>query len=147
MRKIKISKIVLLSGIVISFTLSLSYLIKSFINMEFENADFVSDTTFLFSNLTTLVILIFVLRRSYLSERIKPKFLFSWYSLLALLTYISMAVEILVYNIFKYGITNNEFFIEKIITFLFAIFCLTSAIYMLTRKDINKTTVEKYNNF
>ena len=132
----KISRLIITLGIIGTFILSLSYLIKSFKSMKINDNDFINNTSFLFSNITTMVILIYVLRKLYLKVNKKPNLLFSKYSIFIFLIYITIALEILLYNIFQFEITKDTFIIDKIITLSFGICCIITTIYMLKNMDL-----------
>lgn len=133
MKTNKICNLILTIGVISSFIISLIFLFKSYSSLQFDDANFVFNTSILTSNVTTLVILVHVIRRSYLKNKIDQGLLFSKYLLFSLLVYVTLPLEIIVYNLYEYGAVNFTY--EKLTSFLFGIACVAVTVYMIQGKD------------
>ena len=131
----KTYSIILSIGIVGSFIMSIMYLFKSYSSLHFDDTNFVFNISILYSNITSMVILIFLMRRTFLKNKKQSSVLFSKQILLGLLLYFTLPLEIIVYNLYTFGIQNYIF--EKLTSLVFGIACLMITVYMVTGKDLN----------
>lgn len=137
----KIIRTIMFIGLIISFILSLLYTIKSFNSISFENNTFHINSSFMVSNLTTFIILFLTLRWYYIKNSEKSKILFSKHLILLILVYVTVPLDIILYNIFQFGFSKSAFISEKIINISFIMFSLIAIIKILKSKEINTNNV------
>lgn len=131
----KTYNVILSIGVIGSLIMSIIYLFKSYNSLHLDDTNFIFNTSILFSNATSLVILIYLMRRTYLKNKKQLNFLFSKFTLFGLLLYLTLPLEIMIYNLYKYGIDNYIF--EKLTSLLFGVACLMVIVYMIKGKDLN----------
>lgn len=130
----KTYNVILSIGVIGSLIMSIIYLLKSYNSLHLDNTNFIFNTSILFSNATSLVILIYLMRRTYFKNKKQLSLLFSKFTLFGLLLYITLPLEIMVYNLYKHGM--NNYMNEKITSLLFGIACIMVTIYMIKGKDL-----------
>lgn len=135
MKTHKIYNLILITGVIGSFILSIIYLFKSYRSLQFDNTSFIFNTSILFSNITSLIILIYLMRRAYWKSKKGQGIFFSKYMLFGLLIYLTLPLEVITYNLYRYGMENFTF--EKLTSFLFGIVCISVTVYMIKGKDLN----------
>ena len=135
MKSHKIYSLILIIGVIGSFILSIIYLLKSYSSLQFDDTNFIFNSSILFSNITSLVILIYLMRRAYWKNKNGQGIFFSKYMLFGLLIYLTLPLEVITYNLYKYGMENFTF--EKLTSFIFGIVCISVTVYMIKGKDLN----------
>lgn len=137
MKTQKYFSLILSIGVLVALTISIIYLFKSYSSLKIDDKNFIFNTSILFSNITSLVILIYLLRKTYFKNKKHPVLLFSKYSLFGLLIYLTLPLEIIVYSLYKYKMINFSF--EKLTSLFFGIACVIITIYMIKGKDLNNS--------
>lgn len=130
-------KKLIIIAIFVSLIMSIRFLLKSSNFLYVKNESFIDYMSLLFSNITTMVVLMYLLRQYYNEEKTKPKLLYSKYSMFLFLIYIVFCFSFFMNYIFQFGFNKGELLIQQLLTIFFALFCIVSVIFML-RKG-NKT--------
>ncbi len=121
---------------IIAFGLSVLYMFRSYKTMGEDSEIFRVNSSLLSSYLTSLIILLFVLRNQFSKNNLRAGILFSKAALISILVYYTFALEILTYNLIYFSFFKSAFALEKIISLFFVLLCAGLLVYMIRGKDL-----------
>ncbi len=134
--KNKVIKTIISVGVLGSFLLSIKYMINLFEYSLINENHFIDNTSFIVSNTTTMVILVYVLRRIYRKENNMQNFLFSKLFSYSLLIYTTLILDVIIYGFFKFSLIESSFVFENSISVVFSLFSILTTIYIVRNKDL-----------